>query len=33
MEKETYEELKVEIIEFKAEDVIVTSGDLDDQNL
>ena len=27
MERETYEELKLEVVEFEAEDVILTSGD------
>ena len=32
MERETYEELKLEVVEFEAEDVITASGDGDQIN-
>ena len=31
MERETYEELKLEVVEFEAEDVITASGGGEDQ--
>ena len=31
MERETYEELKLEVVEFEAEDVITASGEGEDE--